>query len=367
METANLIHAALQMLSANERLCLLPLDRILVEEPDWISEEVAIFPPNALSGETLRTVSWPEYEYQRSIGNTGGAITLDGDALYWAKSGCTRIDLPDFFQSALLALPVTLDWDKFLFPDSHESHLEMLGSAMDKAERIMDLVRFEHCNLWTPAKLPGRAGLLGDTVFCAGLFYAKEDHESYLIAGQVLTHQVIIGVGLDMSPPLMVRPTGDGEVGAVARHALRMYSEALEASTETSRFVQMMSLLEFLAAPNEFLLMKRAKRMIARQIAGDRADYEAILRDFSYLTSEGGTVKSAKQGLRHNIVHLGRRLEDLAGAKEREAIFRRLGRYAGAVIHQLRQNSYLGEEWKVIEQLRAAGVGRLGLTGEEAA
>ena len=50
----------------------------------------------------------------------------------------------------------------------------------------------------------------------------------------------------------MVEPARDGEVGAVARHALRMYSEVLEASTETSRFIQMMTLIEFLAAPNDF-------------------------------------------------------------------------------------------------------------------
>ena len=365
MNTAKLIHEMLNMVAPGERLCLLPLGRSLVEEADWISEEVAVFPPNALTGNTLRTVGWPEFDYQRTLGRDG-AVVLKGDDLHWGKSGATRIDLPAFFGSALLALPVAMDWDAFLIPASHEAHLEMLGTAMDKAERIMDLVRFEHCNLWTQAKLPGRAGLLGDTTFCAGLFYAPEDHESYIIAGQIIAHQVIIGVGLDMTGAVMVRPTGDGEVGAVARHALRMYSEALEAATETSRFVQMMALIEFLAAPDDYLSMKRAKRMIARQVARDRPDYDAILQDFFYLTSEGGPAKGAKQGLRHNIVHLGKRLEDLADSAEREAIFRRLARYAGITIEQLRHHSYNGADWSVVEALRGAAIGRLGLTGDEA-
>ena len=364
MTTTRILADLLALLAPGERLCLLSLSRVLVEEPSWISEAVAIFPPDALTGETLRTVGWPEREYQQSLGE-GGLVMLEGDALHWAKSGATRIDVPDFFGSALVALPVAIDWDAFLLPKSHEAHLEMLAAAMDKAERTMDLLRFEHCRMGLADHIPGRAGLLGDTHFCAGLFYAPEDHESYIIGGKILTHQVIAGIGLDLTGAPMVRPVGDGEVGAITRHALRLYSEALEAATETSRFVQLISLIEFLAAPDDFVPMKRAKRAIARQIARDKADYDAILQDFFYLTSEGGAAKGPNQGLRHNIVHLGKRLEDLADKAERAAVFKRLARYAGATIAQLRERS--DEDWSAIEALRAAGVARLGLSADEAA
>lgn len=365
MEAEELVHDLLGMLAPGGSLCLLPLARVLIEEPNWISDEVAIFPPDALDGDVLRTVGWPEQEYQRSFKSGGGLITLEGDALHWGKSAATRIDRPAFFGSALLGLPVAIDWNAFLVPPSHEAHLDMLGAAMDKAERIMDLVRFERCNTWVPQILPGRVGLLGDTSFCAGLFYALEDHESYIIAGQILTHQVIAGIGLDLSGAIAVRSVGEGEAGAVARHALRLYSEALEAATETSRFVQLISLIEFLAAPDGYVPMQRAKRLIGRQIAHDRADYDAILRDFFYLTSESGAAKGPNRGLRHNIVHLGKRLEDLADAAEREAIFRRLARYVGVTIEQLRHHD--DKDWSVIEALRAAGAARLGLIGEDAA
>lgn len=364
MEAGKLFHELLDSVASGERLCLLPLARVLVAEPGWISEETAIFPSEALNGELLRTVSWPEHDFQKFFGSKDGVVTLEGDDLHWAKSAATRIDLPAFFGSALLGLPIEIDWDAFLTPASHEAHLEMLGAAMDKAERTMDLMRFERCKVWIPGMLPGRAGLLGDTGICAGLFYAPEDHESYIIAGQVLTHQVIAGIGLDLTGTPMLRLPGAGEVGAVARHALRLYSEALEAATETSRFVQLISLIEFLAAPQDFVPMKRAKRLIARQIARDRADYDAILQDFLYLTSEGGSAKGPKRGLRHNIVHLGKRLEELADAAEREAIFRRLARYAGVTIEQLLRHG--AEDWATIEALRAAGITRLGLVGEEA-
>lgn len=352
------------LLERDQRLCLLPLARVLVEDPFWISEAVAVFPPDALTGETLRTVGWPERDYQQTLSRSGTVI-LGGDALHWAKSGAARSDLPDFFGSALLALPVAINWDAFLEPESHEAHLDMLTAAMEEAERRLDLVRFENCKMGLADHLPGRAGLLGDTGFCAGLFYAPDDHESYIIGGRVLTHQVIAGIGLDLTGAPMVRPVGEGEVGSVARHALRLYSEALEAATDTSRFVQLLSLIEFVAAPEDYIAMKRAKRAIARQIARDQVDYHAIIDDFLYLTSESGAATGANRGLRHNIVHLGKRLEDLTTREERAAIFRRLARYAGATIAGLLDHD--GEDWSVIEALRAAGVARLGLTGDEAA
>lgn len=360
-----IIHELRQMLGPDEQLCLLPIARVLVDEPKWLSEEMAVFPPHSVSPETLRVVGWPYQEYQRLFGQQStndDTIALAGSELHWAKSAATRIDLLEFFQSTLLGLPVKINWSAFLSPPDHDAHLEILAAAMATAEHTMDTVRFERCDLWTPQKLPGRAGLLLDTGFCAGLFYAPEDHESYIIGGQILTHQLIAGIGLDLTGSVMVQSPGDGQVGSILKHALRMYSEALEAATETSRFVQMMTLIEFLAAPDGYLSMKIAKKFIARLAAINRSDYDAILQDFFYLSSEGG--RQPTQGLRHNIVHYGRRLEDLASKDERIAIFRRLTRYVGATLRIMKHHS--DDDWSAIEEARAAAALRLGLFGKEA-
>lgn len=361
----SILYRLIKTLEAGRQLCLLPIARVLVEEPAWISETMAIFPPNSITRDDLRVVDWPRLNFERTLArqavgyNAGLRETeLSGDALHWAKSGATGVDLPEFFESALLALPVALNWDAFLCPPNHESHLEMLSSAMADAEVILDLIRFEHCDLWTLQKLPGRAGLLQRSSFCAGLFYAPEDHESYIIAGQILTHEVIAGIGLDMSG-VNVRPLRNGEVGLICRHALRMYSEALEAGGETSRFVHMMLLLEFLAQPDGYLKMEKVGHQIARQVARDRADYDAINKDFLYLTSEGRSAKGPNRGLRHNIVHCGKRLEDLADKSERVAIFQRLARYACGSIELMRAHSE--HPWDAIKELRVAAATRLGL------
>jgi hypothetical protein len=342
-----------------DRLCFLPISRVLVETAGWLAPGIALFPPDAIAAEELRVVEWPARSFEQLMrGTDGSAIALSGDALHWAKSAATNIDLPEFFSSALLGFKSRLDWDGFLMPKSHEAHLDMLRTEMEMCERIFDLVRFEQCNLWTPQKLPGRAGLLQNTTYSAGMFYSPEDHESYLIAGEVATHQLLLGIGTDMSG-VFVAPLGSGELGALAAHALRLYSEALEATSETSKFVQLMAMIEFLADPNDYTKMQDAKKAIGRQIATDRAHYEAIQQDFFRLATEPGPVHIPKQGLRHNIVHFGKRIEDLTTPEERKAIFHRLARYVGVPIQQMIERS--GEAWSSIEAIREEAKLRLGL------
>jgi len=159
-----LLQEVISQCRSGERLCLLPISRVLVEDAAWLSNRIAIFPPEAITPQALRVVEWPARclaEMTRLRNN--GSLALAGDALHWGKSAATNIDLPDFFSSALLAFPTKLDWPAFLMPTSHEAHLEMLRTVMEHCERIIDLVRFEQCNLWVPQALPGRVGLLKDT------------------------------------------------------------------------------------------------------------------------------------------------------------------------------------------------------------
>lgn len=342
-----------------ERVCLLPISRVLVEATDWLTPGVALFPPDALTASDLRVVEWPARRFAAfSRQMTDGVLELSGDELHWGKGAMTNIDLPEFFGSALLGFKTRLDWQSFLFPSSHEAHLEMLRAEMERCDRTFDLVRFAECDLWTPQKLPGRVGLLADTPYSCGLFYAPEDHESYLIAGEVASHHLLLGIGTDMTD-VFVPPMPSGELATLATHALRLYSEALEAVSETSRFMQLMALIEFLADPNDFTKMQHARKAIGRQIAHDKADYLAIQQDFLRLTAEQGPVGIPKQGLRHNIVHFGKRLEDLTTLDERRSVYQRLHRYVGVPISQMVEHGE--KDWIFIETMRSAAKVRLGL------
>ncbi len=359
-------------MGAKRRLCLLPISRVHLENSLWLNSVISIHPSRSLSPEMFHVVGWPEHDYQEHIRRNSFAdvngtlnVSASGSDLPWFKSASTRIDLPNFFGSALIALPIELDWSVFLSPPSHEMHLEILGAAMAQAEDILDLVRFEMCNLWTPQTLPGRAGLLEETTFCAGLFYTPEDDESYIIGGEIATHQIISGIGLDLSNANMMPEIGQGEIGSIVRHGLRLLSDAMAAATETSRFVQMLFLLEFLAAPDEFLKMDKVKRIIARHVARDRKEYEEILQYFMFLTSDNRGSGGENKGLRHNIIHRGRRIEDIVSPEERVKIFKRMFRYSGAILEQMILNS--GGGWEKIEDIRSRAGVKLGLLPDEKA
>jgi hypothetical protein len=345
-----ILHEIKNLCHPGEQLCLLPISRINIESPQWINEKrFAVFPPYSIDPQSIRVMEWPERTFDMIMRNSrDGYVSVEGSDLAWLQSGSTKITLDEFFRQSLIACTTQVSWEDFLSPRDHQVHIGAIRSAMTKCEEILDIIRFERCNLWLPEKLPGRAGLLDDSPFCAGLFYAPEDHEAYIVAGQIATHRIIVGVGLDLEG-VTANSIGNGQLGKLARHALRLYTSALEADSETSRFVQIMSIIEFLADPDSYTKMADAKKAIARQIAKSRNEYESILSDFFYLSAEKGNPQYNK-GLRHNIVHLGKQLEDLTTKEERMSVFRRLSRYVGVPIQQMIQNSECG--WSKILEIR---------------
>lgn len=348
----------LARLQAGEALCLLPLSRALVEDVTPLTADLFLVPGAAIPVDKLRIVSWPAGEWaelQRRA--KSGVVHAEGAALPWAQSGASGVTVEAFFSLSILAFPISMDWDRLLDPKSHEDHLETIAAAQAKAEAALDIVRLQYCNPLVIGTLPGRAGFLPRQGFSAGLFYSITDHEAHIVAGETVTHDIVAGIGLDFDGVGALDPIEGGEVGNIVRHALRLHTGALEASTETLRFVQYMSLLEYLAAPDAYLGMADVKKPIGRHVARDRVEYDAIMADFRRLTSL--TVDEANIGYRHNIVHLGRRLEDLADKAERAAVFNRLWRYAGTVINDLIKLSY--DDWPAVEAFRGERGRRLGL------
>lgn len=337
-------------LEAGQALCLLPLGRVLVDRPKRLSDTLMLYPPNFFEPEDLRVVSYPGHEL-REIERRHHGVSLP-----WGQSAATGLQLEPFLGSALLALPINLDWETFYTPPTHAVHLEMISGAAAKAEVVLDLVRFCYCRMDLPDTLPGPAGYLAEQGFSAGLFYSLANHESYVIAGQIITHAMVFGLGLDMDSVSPVNRPEGGEVGNLARHGLRLYSGALVAPDDTAKFMQLMVLLEFLSDPDRYQVMQKVKKPIARHVARDRADYDSIIADFRILTSDGSTPN---RGLRHNIVHLGKQLEDLLGTEERKAVLKRLDRYASVTLEHLIERG--DADWKTILDYRQERGMALGL------
>ena len=112
-----------------------------------------------------------------------------------------------------------------------------------------------------------------------------------------------------------------------------------------------MNLIEYIASPFAYIKMTDVKKQIARHVAKDLTEYNSILEDFKFLTSEPGSAIGPNNGLRHNIIHMGRNIEDLIGIEERAEVFSRLISYTAIPIHDMIRLS--AEEWEAIEKLRA--------------
>lgn len=343
----------LPRLMAGETLCLLPISRLSVDEVVLVSDSLVIYPPGTLRPNDLNLVWWPVLGYEEILRrNKTGEVdfTIRGDDLHWFKAAVTGIDRETLFQSTLVAVTVPLKWDEFLAPSSHEAHLEQLRMAITIAESHMDLIRLYHCNPMVQQTFPNSSGYHLESNFTAGLFYSLGDNESYVIAGEIVSSILVQGLGLELDATAGVEEIGNGEVGRIARHALRLYSDALTSPKETIKFIQLINLIEYLASPFDYMPMKDVKKQIARHVASDRSDYDAILEDFKFITSEPGSAKGPNRGLRHNIIHMGCTIEELLGPDERRDVFNRMIRYASGPIFDLIRLS--SEDWASVEQMR---------------
>jgi hypothetical protein len=192
--------------------------------------------------------------------------------------------------------------------------------------------------------------------------YSLEDNESYLIAGAAVECSVVvrgIGLELDADPKLSLPSAEDGEVAGIVLHGLTLHSDAMTASNDTVKFVRVMTLLEFLASPDEFKTWKKIKGEIACHCAKENAQYMNLCERFRALTSKED-ASGNQTGLRTLIVHHGKFLPELLpDAKERAALFRELQKYCGSVLVDMLSHTSLS--WsqyreRRIEIRRALGV-----------
>jgi hypothetical protein len=148
-----------------------------------------------------------------------------------------------------------------------------------------------------------------------------------------VTKSLGLDVDTDLVPRHLPSPV-DGEVGGVLRRALAMFSEALYANTDTSRFIAIASLFEYLAYPEDYEKWRKVKKEIATHVARDKTHYHELSERFRELS--GMKVNGVEAGIRTLLVHLGRDLiDEVPDQADRKKLFDELHVYCHRVIDYL--------------------------------
>ncbi len=321
-------------------LAVMPISRVFLEWfPITYRNCFTFFPPGAANLEQLNIVPNREMDCPLAEGQS-------------AASGVKEETLSEL---TLVAFPCRGNWTGFR-KTNHAGHMDLIRQLSEGVDRAcLDFIRYKLCGFDPVDTLPGRAGQVASNPMLAGLcLFNPAVQESRIVGGAAFTHSLTRGLGLALETIDAEEFPRAGEVGHIVEHALALYAAAIEATTATSSFVQALSILEFLAYPDEYRTFQDVKKIIARYVAQNRTDYDRLLDRFFELT--GKKDSSGKMiGFRTRVVHMGERLEQIIPDHwQRTDLFRELDRYIRMVIEHMMRHSEmtLEEYWALRESLR---------------
>ncbi len=318
-----------------EAIVLMPLTRVLAESITNVGS-LTIFPPGHLHLDP------------------GDATTIPRKGLTEVQSQITGFSFEIFEDLASVGFCSRIDSSQLKTHD-HDSDITLLSKLAGFAERSFDLLRLNYCRLDLPDTLPGPVGVWDiATPYVGATIYFPDQNSWCEIAGAAASYaSIVAGIGLDLYNCHTSHPPSDsnGEVGAIAAHALSLLSDAMHARNDTAKFVRCMTLLEFLGSPDEYKQWKKLKGEIACHVATNKADYlntTEELRKFTSLENE----HNEQCGYRTLVVHHGKFIEDILPIrKNRRDLFRKLQNYCHAVINDMIENSSMS--WDEFANFRA--------------
>ncbi|UEB97812.1 hypothetical protein LIS66_09670 [Pseudomonas sp. HN2] len=319
-------------------LAILPLSRLVTDRSVFLPYGVMIYPQGRLNLD---------------------AINLNNKQLTKPASsqvGASGVSLQEFNKYPLLVVPLRFSWDSLVL-GNHQSHMELIVSISEIVDALsFDMINYMYCKLehLSSETMPASPGQLSSKPMMSGAVLVKSGGmDSVLLAGAAFTHTITKGLGLDLRPPEWDRFPVGGDVGIIAAHALSLYSQMLKVQSATSKFVQALSLIEFLAYPKEYQPFKKIKTVVSRYVADSMGERKRVLDRFEVLTSKVDEVTGEQIGLRTRIVHIGSRLEQLVKSRrEREKIFAELDSYIRKMIDHMIEHSRM--TWDEYEAVKAS-------------
>ncbi|MCI8409698.1 MAG: hypothetical protein HFJ09_10605 [Lachnospiraceae bacterium] len=223
-----------------------------------------------------------------------------------------------FYDATIIAFPIVppqIIITGSLLPSVKD---ELIKKALNQAEEIINVFRYIYSNFDKVSNLPQRAGYIKGNLCGFLLFSIAMQAATFISVKNYVTSQTI-GNSLNVNVSLM-KPSIDyifsslyknnTVISNIIKHALRLYSDILYLPTVTNKFMQAMTLVDYLGNPFEYQKMQKNKAQIAPFSADSFSQYNFICERFKYLTSKKDE-HGKEIGLRTNIIHNGQSLESL--------------------------------------------------------
>lgn len=235
------------------------------------------------------------------------------------------------------------------YPGNIGSDKEILRKAINKTRGIVDFIRLRFCDVNDKKTMIGRVGQLknGNTVLAMvsqhGLFSRIVKSDIY---GNVLSSTK--GVTIDdmtFLRDLSIFKPDINITGNVAIRSLHLFSNALENTGNTDKFIEFMRLFEFIAYPLTYEQFKKVRTKIAQHLVVNSYDETRLAEEFKLYTSGDNN-----DGYRTQIIHVGKQLEDILTDDEISSLLGRLQYYIIKCIDDLLTN--YNKTWDELDSFR---------------
>ncbi|MGB6329395.1 MAG: hypothetical protein WBF48_10740 [Halarcobacter sp.] len=278
-----------ESLEHGESLIIMPLSRILFEQIIDLDEFLFI-PPRKIDYNLFFTLDTPNSPQSK---------------LTFAQSSLTLFDFNILYNSHCIAFSYNIDWSN-INNLTHGEHITIIKKLSSKVERLFDLIRFSKCELHLSDTLMGEAGCWYQSDDYQGALLHTRTNTRLLSGSAIEGMRVVKGVGLDFSYTedvrnLLALKNQTGGVASVLNYSLRLLSDAMYSNNLTMKYIRMMTLIEYLASPFEYMKFQDAKRYVICHSASDKTDYFALSKEFMKLSKDYRTA----------LVHNGKTLEDI--------------------------------------------------------
>ncbi|BAZ84158.1 hypothetical protein [Dolichospermum compactum] len=306
-------------LQNDECLMLVPIPRFHIPEVITIND-ITLYPKETVNIDELFSNIFHADDEQNLLKDKINSYVL----------GCFKIKTSEIDETYL---PISVEYDP-----------KIIDIATKKLEPILNLFRFYYCDYFYPHSVPGRVGQIYNSksvvlIFCHPVICKFAIHNKY-------STEIVIGNGLKVRDLSKIKSYYSnintiGEVYHIVNNALRLNYQILEQDNLTAKFIQIMTLFDFLANPYKFEVFQDAKKKFIPHIANNNQEYLFLVDRF---------MKFSKD-YRSDVVHNGKHITEILNELiDIESLFIELQNYISKIISELISLSHIS--WNELETIR---------------